>query len=619
MCLARKCGALGCLLALLCLPLGGQPARRGTLEITELGLKGFYLHEDLPTRIQFRYQGPESSGLRLRVQIYDERTGPELGHTFEFSAPPLRNGTFDVPILIPHQQRPRMTAEVLDGNEQVVARASKPVEPPLDGQLIGIICEEDSVCQAGRTAAGFSGSYEEKTQKEKSLRFVEIRQLPEIAYAYSAVHTLIVASSFRSASAQGLHAVEGYLRGGGSVILSEAHVTDRTWLAAYRTGAPTAQWRAVGMGRLYRAKGIGTEELGKLFRGEPLQRLVYSERLNGELPWARRRLATTLNFPTFPWLVIWLIAYMVVAGPVNFLLLRKKRRPEWAWVTTPSLAVLFAIALYVSSVTSRPNRLSLDAITLLWMDDRSPMGFAETGVRITSPSRLQSVLRVRGGEFAGSGQAWPYMDFSSVMTAAVAGELGGMKVYTEMDGGNVFPLRMLPWSFRDMLFRGVHPLPGTVQRTEAGALRNATGLDFREAIYVNDKKVHLLGTLARDAEVRLEDSKTESLESSTGWNASDMFSGLPNRLAETNDETNRPTDPSDIIKNQERLQAMIQGPFSLLELIRGWPKGGGRAFAAREALFLGLAEAEVVAAGLEQPIVSRKNFVVVIVSLAEKP
>lgn len=62
-------------------------------------------------------------------------------------------------------------------------------------------------------------------------------------------------------------------------------------------------------------------------------------------------LQNSLNTSLFPLpstmaLLALIGVYIIVIGPINFLALRRLRRLEWAWVTTPLLIVIFLAAAY---------------------------------------------------------------------------------------------------------------------------------------------------------------------------------------------------------------------------------------------------------------------------------
>jgi hypothetical protein len=47
------------------------------------------------------------------------------------------------------------------------------------------------------------------------------------------------------------------------------------------------------------------------------------------------------SVPALPWLLGAIALFIVLVGPVNFLLLRRLGRPEWAWLTVPVLSIVF--------------------------------------------------------------------------------------------------------------------------------------------------------------------------------------------------------------------------------------------------------------------------------------
>jgi len=609
------------LAALLCA--ASAAAQSGaSVHIQEIGLQGFYLQDPYPTRVRLSIQqSPANPARTLRIQVYPEKLATELGHTFEFALVAGGPEQVNVPVLISRGDEIVLSAELLDGSGKVLSRDSRHVEPFLGGSLIGVVCDAGPQFQAIRSAILSAGNMETRVEKEKRLRFVELREIPETLEAYSAVSTLIVAGSLRKETPTARVTLENFLRAGNRMILLEPAVPEKDWLAPYRRGPVDSQWHAVGLGALYRADAMERiAQLDYLYQG--WRRWMDYSASPEELPWARRRLSTRLVFPSFMWLLYWLAAFLVIAGPVNFILLRKMGRQEWGWVTTPALSLLFATAIYFASTINQPTGLGADTVTLYWMDDRSPRAWGETGVRITAPRSVETSLRISNvGTLEGLGRTFSYPSVSSLMTDALAGVARGMTVRRSEDGATEVPLKMLPWSFRDFVFTGPQTLPGTVELSSPGVLRNATGLRFREAILVDAKSVYTFGEVAAGAELRLQDAKVDSLASQAGHR---LLSGLwdfPTRLAGARryDDSPEKNSTKDYSAEMEYLHTFQKRPFSVLEMIRAWPQDGGHAFDVRSALFIGLAENEGPAAQLAQPDLAPKRSVLVIVSLSQKP
>src|SRR5205823_8656476 len=54
---------------------------------------------------------------------------------------------------------------------------------------------------------------------------------------------------------------------------------------------------------------------------------------------------------------LFLLLYIVIIGPVNFIVLRRLRRTELAWATVPALVILFAVGAYLLAYQSKGGQL----------------------------------------------------------------------------------------------------------------------------------------------------------------------------------------------------------------------------------------------------------------------
>ena len=68
-----------------------------------------------------------------------------------------------------------------------------------------------------------------------------------------------------------------------------------------------------------------------------------------------------LEVPRLGWLVAFLFAYVVVAGPLLFFVVRRRGRPELAWVAVPLVAVLFTAGSYAGGRGLRDTTRQVDA------------------------------------------------------------------------------------------------------------------------------------------------------------------------------------------------------------------------------------------------------------------
>lgn len=61
---------------------------------------------------------------------------------------------------------------------------------------------------------------------------------------------------------------------------------------------------------------------------------------------------------------ILLICYVIAVGPVNFRILTRRRKVEWAWVTVPAIVLVFSLLIYGIGALTKGGRLILHEFTL---------------------------------------------------------------------------------------------------------------------------------------------------------------------------------------------------------------------------------------------------------------
>ncbi len=377
------------------------------------------------------------------------------------------------------------------------------------------------------------------------------------------------------------------------------------------------------MGKLYRVRNLRSPELAALFTGRALLHLV-ALRSRGfgtdELGYARKRLATQFVFPSLGWLLKWLGAYILIVGLVNFALLHRLGRREWGWVTVPLVALVFAAGLYAASAAKRPKSFGADELAVYWLDDRSPVAAEQIGLRVSSPRKTTVTLVVPGepvlwGTRWGSGSAG--FAFSSGVSVARTSAAQSWQV--QLGPPRQLKLGLLQWSFRDLDFRAMKRFTGTMRRVGARQLRNETGQNFRDALYVEKQSVYFLGAVAAGAEISLDAVRQDALEKHV---SRDVYPfGYPTQLSEPDEaDLSRfgQTDPMQSQRELEEWRALPRQPFSLGELMRGWPKGGGRVFGTRTGIFFGLSDGPMSGAALARVGFVGKHYALTIVSFGRE-
>jgi hypothetical protein len=105
----------------------------------------------------------------------------------------------------------------------------------------------------------------------------------------------------------------------------------------------------------------------------------------------------TLALPPITGLLALLIAYIVLIGPVNYLILKRLDKREWAWVTMPILIVVFAAGAYAYGAALRGSDVIVNEIAIVRGAPGATEGSAQAYLGVFSPSRSVYQLSVPGG------------------------------------------------------------------------------------------------------------------------------------------------------------------------------------------------------------------------------
>ncbi|MEA2612600.1 MAG: hypothetical protein QOI52_559 [Chloroflexota bacterium] len=204
-------------------------------------------------------------------------------------------------------------------------------------------------------------------------------------------HSLVALLGEIPAEATTLPALSGELLGGRALASSG----DRTVAAErpYGSGSvtivgfdPTASWikgssQAEGMWR----RLLPSRAFGGPVLGDDSQILSAASQL------------PSLALPPIGGLIGLLGAYILLIGPINYLVLRRLDRREWAWVTMPILILAFAAGAYGFGSLLRGSDLIVNEVAIVRGSPGATEGIAQVYLGVFSPSRGTYQLRVPGG------------------------------------------------------------------------------------------------------------------------------------------------------------------------------------------------------------------------------
>jgi hypothetical protein len=105
----------------------------------------------------------------------------------------------------------------------------------------------------------------------------------------------------------------------------------------------------------------------------------------------------SLALPPIEGLIALLGAYILLVGPVNYLVLKRLDRREWAWVTMPALIAIFAVGAYGIGAALRGSDVLVNEVAIVRGAPGTTDGTAQVYVGLFSPSRGTYQLDVPGG------------------------------------------------------------------------------------------------------------------------------------------------------------------------------------------------------------------------------
>jgi hypothetical protein len=105
----------------------------------------------------------------------------------------------------------------------------------------------------------------------------------------------------------------------------------------------------------------------------------------------------SLALPPMGGLIALFIAYIALIGPINYLVLKRLDRREWAWLTMPLLIVVFAAGAYAFGASLRGSELIVNEVAIVRGAPGATDGTAQAYLGIFSPSRGLYQVRVPGG------------------------------------------------------------------------------------------------------------------------------------------------------------------------------------------------------------------------------
>ena len=104
----------------------------------------------------------------------------------------------------------------------------------------------------------------------------------------------------------------------------------------------------------------------------------------------------SLALPPIGGLLVLLFGYILLVGPVNYLVLRRLDRREWAWVTVPALIAVFTVGAFGIGALLRGSEVIIHEVAIVHGAPGTDQATVQSYLGIFSPSRATFQVRVPG-------------------------------------------------------------------------------------------------------------------------------------------------------------------------------------------------------------------------------
>jgi len=212
----------------------------------------------------------------------------------------------------------------------------------------------------------------------------------------------------------------------------------------------------------------------------------------------------SLDLPSIRGLSILLAVYIAIVGPVNYLVLRWRKRLQWAWITIPALTLLFSGSAFALGYGLRGTDLILNRVVLV-NAQREGGARVDSYVGLFSPSRQSYELEVEGRGLL-SPVAQEGDPFQGANTST-----GGEMTFVQGSPSWVRGLAINQWSMQTFMSESDWPELGTVESelgfvdgALVGTVRNRTGRKLEDAVVAIGSEYVRLGDLAPGEEAQVD-------------------------------------------------------------------------------------------------------------------
>jgi hypothetical protein len=412
----------------------------------EAGFDGSYrVGHWLPVRVQLQNDGPAIDG-QIEVLLSDP-DGGSVTYQYPVELPTQSRKEITL-YLTPRRYTDRLTLQLLDQNRSIVAQQDQPLKAiDDDDRLYGLLADQPS---AFNTLAEIDPPNGQAITAQ-----LTARQLPDRSPALDALDTLIISNVDTGALTDAQRtALAAWVANGGRLIVSggagwqktaaglgellpvqpdtTTTLTEAPALKAFAnnsidpgslivaTGPATNDAlpvvaeadtllitrRPLGFGEVYflgfdPAALAQWDGLADVYRKLVATAVPQPSWSYGVQDWSSAETAAAiipnLNLPPASLICGFVLLYMIAIGPVNYLIVRKLKRRELAWITAPLLSVGFLVGAFLAGTLMRGSEPAINRLALVEVWPSADRAHVTGIVGLYAPQRAAYTIKAADG------------------------------------------------------------------------------------------------------------------------------------------------------------------------------------------------------------------------------
>lgn len=213
-----------------------------------------------------------------------------------------------------------------------------------------------------------------------------------------------------------------------------------------------------------------------------------------------------IGLPAWWMICAFMVVYIIVVGPLNWMVLRVIKRRGLAWVTIPVLVMLFTAGAYVIGANQRGNRPVVHQLAVVEAWEGQPVALVNGLAGLFSPQRTRYDLAMPGSVLAGSFPEDGYYGNAGTLAGSGATLLQGGETRIEDLRLDVAEVRTFAYDSQIDAPVFESALTMTVSNQTAvlaGTVTNNSDLTLRDAVLLTPGGYQALGDFAPGAVVNV--------------------------------------------------------------------------------------------------------------------